>query len=74
MARRGSDRHNPRQDDDLKANFEPDERRDAPTRAHEWRDPEVGQPEPGKNSPLPAGADDGPDDEDETGGEPPKRA
>jgi hypothetical protein len=64
MPRRGSDRHNPRQDDDLKDTFEPDERAGRPTRAHEWRDPEVGQPEPGKNIPLRAGADDEPEDED----------
>lgn len=40
MPRRG-DRHNPRQDDDLKADFEANERANSPTRAHEWRDPEM---------------------------------
>lgn len=40
MPRRGTE-HNPRQDDDMQADFEPDERSNAPTRAYEWRDPEL---------------------------------
>lgn len=65
MPRRGSDRHSPRVDDDLKDTFEPDERADRPTRAHEWRDPELDPPEPGKDIPLQAGADDQRDEADE---------
>lgn len=57
MPRRGTE-HNPRQDDDMQADFEPNERSNTPVRAHEWRDPEVGPSEPGKDSPLQPGARD----------------
>jgi hypothetical protein len=57
MPRRGT-QHNPRQDDDMRAEFEADERSNTPTRAHEWRDPEMDPAEPGKDIPLIPGADD----------------
>lgn len=42
---RGSDRHGPRADEDLKKQFEATEHANRPTRAHEWRDPEPEEPE-----------------------------
>ncbi|MGW0228045.1 hypothetical protein ACWDWO_07015 [Actinopolymorpha singaporensis] len=52
---RGSDRHSPRVDDDLKADAKAMETANRATRAHEWRDPEPGGHEPGKDLPLEAG-------------------
>ncbi|WP_035812033.1 hypothetical protein [Jiangella gansuensis] len=37
---RGSDKHGPRQDDELKHELEGMERSGQPTRVEEWRDPE----------------------------------
>lgn len=48
---RGSDRHSPRADDDLKKEFAATEHANRPTRAHEWRDPEVEDRSPGTPEP-----------------------
>ena len=40
MAQRGSDKHNPREDDELKHELEGTLRGTGPTRAEEWHDPE----------------------------------
>ncbi|MET9020052.1 hypothetical protein ABZV93_08740 [Actinopolymorpha sp. NPDC004070] len=65
---RGSDRHSPRVDDDLKADAKAMETANRATRAHEWREPEPGAPEPGKDLPLVAGhAEDAEGAAEETG-------
>jgi CBS domain-containing protein len=56
---RGSDTHGPRLDDDLKREFESDERANRATRAHEWRDPEPSEAElavPGDSERVEGGA------------------
>lgn len=40
MQQRGSDKHNPREDEELKHELEGTIRGNRPSRAEEWRDPE----------------------------------